>query len=129
MDTTVLNDDRQFVVVNRRIEVHGKHDETIVKDMSTTVAEGHQTNTVAAGNQTNTTAAGSHSNTAAVQNVMAVGSDGAGGCSVSGSVTIKNDGTIDINAVTKITLQVGGSSITIESGHIVINSPMVDINP
>ena len=129
MDTTVLNDDRQLVIVNRQIHVHGKHDETVKQDMSTTVTEGNQRNTVAAGNQTNTTTAGTHANTAAIQNVMAVGSDGPAGCSVSGSVTIKNDGTIDINAVTKITLQVGGSSITIESGHIVINSPLVDINP
>ena len=90
---------------------------------------GNQINTVKAGNQTNTAAAGSHSNTAAVQNVMAVGSDGAAGCAVQGSITIKDDRTIDINALTKITLSVGGSSITIEDGHIVINSPLVDINP
>ena len=53
MDTTVLNDDRQLAVVNRRIEVHGKHDEIVVKNMSTTLTEGHQSNTVETGSQKN----------------------------------------------------------------------------
>ena len=112
-----------------RKKVDGWQQETVKGDKTSVVSEGNKVTKVEAGNQTNTTEAGSHSNTAAVQNVMAVGSDGAGGCAVQGSITIKDDGTIDINALTKITLSVGGSSITIEDGHIVINSPLVDINP
>ena len=129
MDTKVLNDDRQHVIANRTKKVDGWQQETVKGDKTSVVSEGNKVTKVEAGNQTNTTEAGSHSNTAAVQNVMAVGSDGAGGCAVQGSITIKDDGTIDINALTKITLSVGGSSITIEDGHIVINSPLVDINP
>lgn len=129
MDTTVLNDDRQHVVANRSKKVDGWQQETVKGDKTSVVSEGNKVTKVEAGNQTNTTAAGSHSNTAAVQNVMAVGSDGPGGCAVQGSITINDDGTMEITALTKITLSVGGSSITIEPGHIVINSLLVDINP
>ena len=129
MDTTVRNDDRRIVYRNRDVAVKGWQKEEVTKDMTTTVTEGNQTNTVKAGNQTNTTAAGSHLNTAAVENAMTVGSDGEAGCAVQGSITIKNDGTIAIDAITKITLSVGASSITIEPGNIIISSPLVDINP
>ena len=120
MDTTVEHDDRQTVFNNRDIIVHGKHTETVVKDMSTTVTQGNQTNTVKAG---------SHTNTAAIQNVMAVGSDTAAGCAMQGSITIKNDGTLEVTAANKITLYVGGSSITIEAGKISVVSPDIELNP
>ena len=128
-DTTVKNDDRRKVFRNREVKVFGWQTEEVTKDMTTTVSEGNQANTVKAGNQTNTTAADSYSNTAAVQNVMAVGSDSEAGCSFSGAITIKDDGTVDINAVTKITLSVGGSSITVEPGKITIVSPDIELNP
>ena len=115
MDTTVLNNDTQFVVVDRTIRIDGKRDQKVKGDMSTTVTEGNQTNTVEAG---------SHSNSAATFIDLSVG-----GKTVVGQVLMKNDGTIAVTANTKITLSVGASSITIEAGKITIQSPLVDVNP
>ena len=120
MDTTVLNDDRQLVVVNRRIEVHGKHDEIVVKDMSTTVTEGHQTNTVKAGNQTNTVETGSQKNKVSQQ--IEITSD----CAY---INVTAGTEINLKAGTKITLQVGASSVTMTPEEITIVSPLVNINP
>ena len=79
MSTTVRHNDQQYVVVDRAIKVDGKHDETIKKNMTTTVTEGNQTNTVKAG---------SHTNVAAKQNVIGVGSVSPTGNSLVGSVTL-----------------------------------------
>ena len=101
MDTTVLNDDRQTVFVNRDIIVDGKHTETIKKDMSTTVTEGNQTNTVNAGSQMNL-----------VHLTIDVQSE-------TEAITIKSP--------TKITLQVGESSwIEITPGKITLNAPQIE---
>lgn len=85
MDTTVLNDDRQYVIVNRDIKVDGKHTETVKGDMSTTVTEGNQTNAVKIGSQTNI---------------------------VKQSIGIQSESSeIVVEAETQITLKVGASSI------------------
>ncbi len=85
MDTTVLNDDRQYVVVNRDIRVDGKHTETVKGDMSTTVTEGNQTNAVKTGSQTNI---------------------------VKESIAVKSEASeIVVEAETQIILKVGASSI------------------
>jgi len=90
MDTTVLNDDRQYVVNNRDIKVDGKHTETVKKDMSTTVTEGNQTNKVNTGFQKNI-----------VKQKIDVES-------ISNEIVIK--------AKTKITLEVGANKIIIDDG-------------
>ncbi|MBC7796093.1 MAG: type VI secretion system tip protein VgrG [Pyrinomonadaceae bacterium] len=85
MRTKVLNNDRQHVVVDRRVRVDGKHDETIKGNMSTTVTEGSQTNAVVAGTQANV---------------------------VNKDVLFKSEsGQILIEASTQITLKVGKSTI------------------
>lgn len=128
MDTTVLNNDTQYVVVDRKINVDGTHTETVKGDMSTTVTEGNQENTVKTGNQTNTVETGSQTDT------------------VKQDISIEStDSEVKISAKTKIILQVGESSwveitpdkITINSSKIeslasgqnLISGGTVDINP
>ena len=112
MDTTVLNNDTQYIVVDRKVTVDGKHDETIKKDMSTTVTEGHQTNTVNLGNQTNTVETGKQDNT------------------VKQSINIESTASeIKITAATKITLQVGSSLLTMDAaGNINLQGSNIQIN-
>ena len=93
MDTTVLNNDTQYVVVDRSIKVDGKQDETIKGNMSTTVSEGDQTNAVVAGSQSNT---------------------------VKQDIVVKSEsGQIYIEAATQITLKVGASSIFMNEAGII----------
>jgi type VI secretion system secreted protein VgrG len=115
MDTTVLNDDRQLVINDRTIEVDGKRDQTIKKDMTTTVTEGHQKNTVVIGNQSNTVKAGDQSN-----KVSAGKQDN----TVNKNISITSEtGAIVIKAKTKIVLEVGANQITIdESGTISVSA-------
>jgi type VI secretion system secreted protein VgrG len=112
MDTTVLNNDTQYVVVDRTITVDGKHTETVKKDMSTTVTEGHQTNTVNLGDQTNTVETGKQDNT------------------VKQSISIESTASeIKLTAATKITLQVGSSLLTMDSaGNINLQGSNIQIN-
>jgi type VI secretion system secreted protein VgrG len=99
MDTTVRNNDTQHVIVDRKINVDGKHNETVKGDMTTTVTEGNQSNTVSAGNQTNTVSAGYQHNTA------------------EGEIKITSNGSeVFVKAATKITLEVGASKLVMDSG-------------
>jgi type VI secretion system secreted protein VgrG len=85
MLTVVRNNDTQHVMVDRKIDVDGKHTETIKGDMSTTVKEGHQTNVVKTSSQTNV---------------------------VKQAIAIKSEASeIFIEAKTQIVLKVGASSI------------------
>jgi type VI secretion system secreted protein VgrG len=112
MDTTVLHDDRQTVINDRTIRVDGKHTETVKKDMSTTVTEGHQTNVVNLGNQSNTVETGKQDNT------------------VKQSINIESTASeIKITAATKITLQVGSSLLTMDAaGNINLQGSNIQIN-
>ena len=94
MDTTVLNDDRQHVLVDRIIHVEGKHDETVKGEMTTTVTQGNQSNTVTAGNQSNTVTAGGQTNV--------VNKD---------IIVVSQSGLITVQAETQILLEVGASSL------------------
>ncbi len=102
MDTTVLNNDTQYVVVDRTIKIDGKRDQTVKGDMSTTVTEGNQSNTVTAGNQTNAVVAGSQTNT------------------VSQQIEITSDcAYINVTAATQILLKVGASSIFMNEAGVI----------
>lgn len=102
MDTTVRNNDTQHVMVDRAIKVDGKHDETVKKDMSTTVSEGNQTNRVETGFQENI---------------------------VKGSIKIESTASeIKIIAKTKITLEVGASRLTMDQdGNIELQGSNLQI--
>ena len=112
MDTTVLNNDTQHVLVDRRINVDGTHTETVKGNMTTTVTEGHQANTVQAGNQTNAVKTGSQTNT------------------VKQKISIESQSSeIEITASTKITLHVGESSLVMDSaGNITLSGKVIKIS-
>ncbi len=130
MDTTVLNDDRQYVIVNRDIKVDGKHTETVKGDMMTHVSEGHQTNVVTTGNQANEVTAGNQTN------VVKAGQ--MGHQAKNDIVILSESGLIHIEASTQIELVVGASSLVMDSsGNItlkgtsvtVIGSSVINLNP
>jgi len=130
MDTTVLNDDRQMVFVNRDIKVDGKHTETVKGDMTTVVTEGHQTNVVTAGNQANQVTAGNQVNIVkAGQMAHQAKSD---------ITVVSESGLVHIEAARQIELVVGSSSLIMdEDGNItlkgvsvtVIGSTVINLNP
>lgn len=87
----------------------GYQTNTVKGDMTTTVQSGNQTNTVETGNQTNTVESGSQTNT------------------VKGKIEITSlSSEIVVTAATKITLQVGGSTITITPDNIEIKSQRIE---
>ncbi len=96
MDTTVLNDDRQYVIANRTKQVDGWQKETVKGNKTTIVSDGNRTTRVKSGWQKNI---------------------------VKGKIELESEtDEIVITAKTKITLKVGGSSISIDDkGNIVIH--------
>jgi type VI secretion system secreted protein VgrG len=130
MDTTVLHDDRQYVVNNRDIKVDGKHTETVKLDMTTVVSEGHQTNIVSTGNQSNEVTAGNQTNVvkAGQMNHQAKND----------IIVVSESGAVHIEAETQIELVVGASSlvmkkdgtITLKGTNVtVIGSSVINLNP
>ena len=122
MDTTVLNDDRQYVVANRTKKVDGWQQETVKGDKTTTITEGNKTTTVKQGHHSNTVQQGNQTNkvnTGWQKNI------------VKKNIKIEStDDEILIKAKTKITLQVGDNNITIDDkGNIKITAvTSTDIN-
>ena len=127
MDTTVENDDRQYVVANREIKIDGKRDQTVKGNMSTTVTEGDQSNVVKAGKQNN------------VVQEQVVMQSVAEGISIlakqlifvesSEMIVLQVKGSSIAVTPDGIELKIGGSSITLDKSNIVIKSPTVNINP
>ena len=126
MDTTVLNNDTQYVVVNRTIKIDGKRDQTVKKDMSTTVSEGNQSNKVSTGWQSNivkeaisiTSESSSIVITAATEMLFKVGNS---------SIFMKADGTIEIVGK-DIRLIGSGEIVSQATGENVIKGSNVLIN-
>jgi type VI secretion system secreted protein VgrG len=126
MDTTVLNNDTQYVVVDRTIRIDGKRDQTVKKDMSTTVSEGNQSNVVSTGWQSNTvkeaisitSESSSIAITAATEILLKVGSS---------SIFMKSDGTIEIVGK-DIRLIGSGEIVSQATGESVIKGKNVLIN-
>jgi type VI secretion system secreted protein VgrG len=121
MNTTVENNDTQHVMVDRTINVDGKHTETIVKDTtititqgnhSTTVSQGNQSITVSQGNQTTEINMGNQSTTLDMGNITVT-------CSA---------GSISMTAMKSITLTVCDSSISITPTGVTISAPMISLS-
>jgi type VI secretion system secreted protein VgrG len=128
MDTTVLNNDMQRVLVDRLINVDGTHTETVKGNMTTSVSEGHQSNTVVAGNQSNSVVAGDQSNTVKGNQTNTVLSGnktntvvaGYEHDEVKGEIVLKSTaGQIYVEAATQITLKVGASSIFMNKDGVI----------
>ncbi len=110
--THVGGNETMTIGANCTIQVGGKHTETITKDTVLTVTEGHYDTTVKAGNQTTTVEAGTQATT------------------VKGHITVTSQsGEYTLSAAQKITLQVGGSSIVMDTKSITIISARIDLNP
>lgn len=102
METTVTGGNQTNLVKT------GYQTNTVKGDMTTTVQSGDMTTTVQSGDQTNTVESGSQTNT------------------VKGKIEITSESSeIVVTAATKITLQVGGSTITITPDNIEIKSPRI----
>ena len=97
MQTTVLNNDKQVVVVDRQVRVDGKQHETVKGDKTTIVSQGNRVTNVETGFQHNV---------------------------VKGDIRIESTADeIVIKAATKITLEVGDNSITIDKdGNIKVSA-------
>jgi type VI secretion system secreted protein VgrG len=112
MNTTVENNDTQHVMVDRTINVDGKHTETIVKDTTIEITQGNHSTTVDQGDQTITITKGNQSTTLNMGNV---------------SVNC-NAGSISMQAMQSITLTVGSNSITINQTGVTIDAIMVTVS-
>ena len=132
MTTLVKHDDKQTVVLDRKIDVTGKHDETITKNTTITILEGKYSHDVQKGTST------SHVKDAVIENYdnkqtttvaedLAITSNkgtvkikemaGSMHLFSSGLMEVKSD-TADtkVYAATSILLQVGSSSLFMDSG-------------
>ncbi|MBV8819838.1 MAG: type VI secretion system tip protein VgrG [Acidobacteriaceae bacterium] len=112
MKTLVKNDDTQTIQNDRKIDVYGKHTETIVKDTTIKITEGNLSVTLDKGNETRKLTVGNQSITLDTGNQ-------------STNVSL---GKIDTTAMQSITLTVGGSSIKIDPMGVTIQAPMIKLN-
>ncbi|MCO6381456.1 type VI secretion system Vgr family protein [Oceanicola sp. 502str15] len=121
METKVLNDERREVDVNRTTTiggnetrtVHGEETHTIDKD-NTYLIKGDENRTVNKNRETNID----------IDETLNVGGNRL--TEVRGTSTLNAQSDIEINSLTKITLKVGGSSITIEPAKISLSSIEID---
>ncbi|QDC10317.1 type VI secretion system tip protein VgrG [Oceanicola sp. D3] len=123
METKVLNNERREVDVNRTTTIgndetrHVKNDETHTIDNNNTyLIKGDENRTVNKNRETNID----------IDETLNVGGNQL--TEVSGTSTLNAQSDISISSLTKITLTVGGSSITIEPASIKLSSPMIDVN-
>jgi len=130
MNTTVENNDTQHVMVDRTINVDGKHTETIVKDTTITITEGNHSTTVQTGNQTIEINKGNQSTTLDMGNQSITLNMGNQSTQLDmGNVSVNCDlGAIEMKATTSITLTCGDSSITLTPAAIEISSTIISIS-
>jgi len=111
MDTTVLNNDTQYVVVDRTNKVDGKQHETVKGDKTTIVSEGNRVTQVETGFQHNIVK----------EDVLIQ--------STANEIKIDAATEVKIIAVDKITLQVGASLLTMDkAGNINLQGSNIQIN-
>ena len=111
MDTTVLNNDTQYVVVDRTNKVDGKQHETVKGNKTTIVSEGNRVTNVETGFQHNV-----------VKEEVLIKS-------TASKIDIDAATEINITAVTKITVKVGASILTMDAaGNINLQGSNIQIN-
>jgi len=130
MKTTVEHDDTQHVMNDRTINVDGKHTETIVKDTSITITQGNHSTTVQTGNQSIEIDTGNQSTTLKMGNQSITLNTGNQSTQLDlGNISMNCDlGSISMEAMTSITLTVGGNSITIDQTGVTIEGMMITIS-
>lgn len=129
MNCTVENNDTQHVMVDRTINVDGKHTETIVKDTTITITEGNHSTTVQAGNQSIAINKGNQDTTIDMGNQSTTLSMGnqSHTLDMGNQSTTCSLGKIDMTAMQSITLTVGSSSIVVNQMGVTIKGMMVQI--
>jgi type VI secretion system secreted protein VgrG len=130
MDTTVRNNDTQYVMVDRTIKVDGKRTQTVKGDMTSIVTEGNQSNTVKAGDQSNEVTAGNQTNVVKAGTMAHAAKQG---------IVIQcESGPVHIEAFDRIEIVVGASSLIMDSsGQIqlkgtniaIIGPEAINLNP
>ena len=110
LDTVVEHDETKAVGNDRTLQVGGNHVQGIAKDATHTVGGAH-TETIRRNMTLNVT-------------------EGRQDSTIKGDVTITSlDGEITVTSPHKITLVVGGSSITMTADDITIVAPKIFLNP
>jgi type VI secretion system secreted protein VgrG len=110
MDTVVESDETKAVGNNRTLQVGGNHVQGIGKDVTHTVG-------------------GSHTETIKRDMTLNV-TDGRQDSTIKGDITVTSlDGEITVSSPHKITLVVGGSSITMTPSDITIVGDKIFLNP
>ncbi len=110
MDCVVERNDSQAVGGDRSVQVGGSQTEDVAKDLTQTVG-GARTDVVK-------------------NNLTLTVTDGRADTTVKGDVTVTSQGgEVNISAATRITLEVGGSSITMTPQSIVIVATTILLNP
>jgi type VI secretion system secreted protein VgrG len=129
MNTTVENNDTQHVMVDRTINVDGKHTETIVKDTTITITQGNHSTTVQTGNQSIAINQGNQDTKIDMGNQSTTLSMGnqSNKLDMGNQSTTCSLGKIDMTAMQSITLTVGQSSITVNQMGVTIKGMMVQI--
>jgi type VI secretion system secreted protein VgrG len=130
MNTTVENNDTQTVKVDRTIEVDGKHTEKIVGDTTITITTGNHSTTVQTGNQSIDIDTGNQTTTIKTGNQSTTLNMGNQSTQLDlGNIKMNCDvGSISLEAMTSITLTVGGNSITIDQSGITVEGMMITIS-
>ncbi len=129
MNTTVEHNDTQHVMVDRIINVDGKHTETVVGDTTIEITKGNHSTTVDMGNQSIKVSQGNQSTEVSMGNQ----STKVGMGNQSNTVSMGNQsndislGSSETTAMQSITLTVGGSSIKIDQMGVTIKGMMIDI--
>jgi type VI secretion system secreted protein VgrG len=133
MHTEVEHDDSQLVQNDRKIEVDGKHTETITKDttititqgnLSLTLNQGNQSTTLDQGNQSTKVSLGSASHEAMQQIELKVGQSSIvltqQGITIKG-LTISIQGTVQLEAKAPMTTVNADALLTLKGGITMIN--------
>jgi len=130
MSTTVEHNDTQLVQVDRKIDVKGTHTETIVGDTSITITQGNHATDVQTGNQTIAVDTGNQTTTIKTGNQSTTLNTGNQSTQLDlGNISVNCDvGSISMEAMTSITLTVGGNSITIDQSGVTIEALMVTVS-
>ncbi|MFT5065238.1 MAG: type VI secretion system secreted protein VgrG [Reinekea sp.] len=100
-------------------KIEGKSTQTITGDRSQTIEEGALTQTVTKGDYTQTVSAGDVTRNVEGGNEV---------LTLSGDYEISSGGQITISASTSITLEVGGSSVVIDSSGVTIKGTTVEMS-
>jgi type VI secretion system secreted protein VgrG len=126
MDTVVKNDETKSVGSNRSVQVGGHHSVTVGRNQTVNVSGDHTEGI--SGN--NTLTVGGELIETVKRNMTLNVTEGRQDSTIKGDITVTSqDGEITVTSPKKITLVVGGSSITMTPNDITIVGGKIFLNP